>query len=130
MRFSLKELLDSDSSFTDIDKLEKLYLEHLSEGERRRLGQVFTPHYIIRFILHQIPALTKLTEIPTSFKLKILDPACGLGRFLLEAYDFIEKKLREIGWNRDDSHNFLVEKLILILTISKARKSIKTGGRY
>jgi type I restriction-modification system DNA methylase subunit len=112
LRSSLKELLDSDSELVDIDKLEELYLEHLSKGERRRLGQVFTPHYIIRFILHQIPALAKLKEIPSTFRLKMLDPACGLGRFLLEAYDFLEKKLRERGWNGDDIHNFLVGKCL------------------
>ncbi|NVM52683.1 MAG: N-6 DNA methylase [Candidatus Helarchaeota archaeon] len=94
------------------ENLEKIYLEQLNEQERKRLGQVFTPKYIIRFMIHQINLLTELKNIESSFNLKILDPACGLGRFLLETYDFLKKKMRESDWEQQNIHRTLLTRVL------------------
>ncbi|MHA1131487.1 MAG: N-6 DNA methylase [Candidatus Helarchaeota archaeon] len=96
------------SEATDNETLERQYLHQLGERERRELGQVFTPHYIIRFILHHLITLTTLEEFPSSFELKILDPACGLGRFLVESYNFLEKKMGQKGWDEKEIYEVLV----------------------
>ncbi|NVM28943.1 MAG: N-6 DNA methylase [Candidatus Helarchaeota archaeon] len=92
--------------------LEKLYLEQLTEQERKRLGQVFTPKYIIRFMIHQIKLLTDLKSVEASFNLKILDPACGLGRFLIETYEFLQKKMDESHWKEQDIHKTLLTRVL------------------
>ncbi len=105
------ELLENvDNKQISNEKLESIYLEQLNEDDRRKLGQVFTPKYIIRFMIHQIKLLKNLKTIEPSFNLKILDPACGLGRFLLETYDFLKKKMSESHWKESDIHKILLSR--------------------
>ncbi|HUX99803.1 MAG TPA: N-6 DNA methylase, partial [Candidatus Deferrimicrobium sp.] len=108
MKLSLNKVEDIDLGELNSEKLEQVYLKQLSERERKILGQIFTPRYIIRYILHQIPIFDDFKAIPPSFNLKILDPACGLGRFLLEAYDFLKEKLSKKGWAAREIHEFLL----------------------
>ncbi len=94
------------------EMLERLYLEQFNERDRKNLGQIYTPYYIIRFILHHIDLLTELKNIQNDFQFKILDPACGLGRFLLETYEFLKKKLRDHHWNEEKSHRILLTRVL------------------
>ncbi|MFX1294661.1 MAG: N-6 DNA methylase [Promethearchaeota archaeon] len=117
----MKDRLDeyTNINFEELNSntLKKIYLEQLNESDRRKLGQVFTPQYIIRFILHNIPLLEEIKNITRSFNLRILDPACGLGRFLLEIYDFLKRKLLDSKWDEQSIHETLLKRWLFGIDI-------------
>jgi len=113
--FDLLEDVDFDQ--LGCEGLEKIYLEQLNEQDRKKLGQVFTPKYIIRFMIHQIKLLTDLKNIETPFNLKIIDPACGLGRFLLETYEFLGEKMEASRWKEEQIHKTLLTKVLFDVDI-------------
>ncbi|MHA1266539.1 MAG: N-6 DNA methylase [Candidatus Helarchaeota archaeon] len=98
--------MDSEKPSREI--VEQNYLAHIEETKRKELGQVFTPFYIIRHMIHQTEPLSNLKRVPPSYSLKILDPACGLGRFLLECYEFLRERLQKSGWNGEKIHKTLL----------------------
>ena len=56
---------------------------------RKAGGVYYTPHYIVDYIIENTVGekLKKCKSIADIFKIKICDPACGSGSFLLGAYD-------------------------------------------
>jgi adenine-specific DNA-methyltransferase len=59
-----------------------------SEIERKRLGAHYTPDSVVDYIIRH--ALQPLLNIPDSVKnVRILNPACGSGLFLLKAYEIL-----------------------------------------
>ncbi|MEG6585532.1 Eco57I restriction-modification methylase domain-containing protein [Dendrosporobacter sp. 1207_IL3150] len=71
----------------DVDFLGRAY-EKLVSG-RRIQGNYYTPDEAIGFILSHTVALCDIVENPN---IRILDPACGCGYFLLQAYDILYHK--------------------------------------
>ena len=65
--------------------------------EVKKAGGVFyTPEYIVNYIVqHTVGELVKDKTPKEVAKLRILDPACGSGSFLLGAYNYLLK------WHRD-----------------------------
>ena len=65
--------------------------------EVKKAGGVFyTPQYIVEYIvMHTVGELTKDKTPRDVAKLRVLDPACGSGSFLIGAYQFL------IDWHRD-----------------------------
>jgi type I restriction-modification system DNA methylase subunit len=66
--------------------------------ERKKLGQYYTPKYIVDFIVRK--TLGKLIEGKTPDevgKIRILDPACGSGSFLINAFDVLAEYYE--NWN-------------------------------
>ena len=94
------------------EDLERIYLEQFNEAEQKRLGQIYTPDYIIRFILHQIDLLTGFQFDASNPDLKILDPACGLGGFLVGAYELLKKKLENLHWKDEEIHRALLTRIL------------------
>ena len=94
------------------EDLEKIYLEQFNEAEQKRLGQIFTPSYIVRFILYQINLISDLSLGLAQRDLKILDPACGLGNFLVETYEILKKKLRDLQCNDEEIHEVLLTRIL------------------
>jgi adenine-specific DNA-methyltransferase len=72
---------------SDIWLLGEIY-EKMALG-RRTQGLFYTDPAIIDFILAQTVAKADLLANPF---LKILDPACGCGNFLLKTYDFLKQR--------------------------------------
>lgn len=73
-----------------IELLSEIY-EHLLGASKKDKGQFYTPHNLVDLILSE--------KIPTSSKswnIRILDPACGSGIFLVESY----KRLIQI-WKKE-----------------------------
>ncbi|MES2696342.1 MAG: N-6 DNA methylase [Verrucomicrobiota bacterium] len=71
---------------------------HVEEKpEVRKAGGVYyTPTYIVRYIVEQTVGPLVQDKTPKQVeKLKVLDPACGSGSFLLGAYEFL------LGWHLD-----------------------------
>jgi hypothetical protein len=65
--------------------------------EVKKAGGVFyTPQYIVEYIVkHTVGELTKDKTPREVAKLRVLDPACGSGSFLIGAYQFL------LDWHRD-----------------------------
>lgn len=59
-----------------------------SDRERKRLGTHYTPDAVIDYIVKRV--LQPLVDHPDSLQnVRILDPACGSGLFLLKAYEVL-----------------------------------------
>lgn len=74
-----------------LDKNHRAIIEEKPEV-RKAGGVYYTPQYIVEYIVEQ--TVGKLAEGKTPeevAKLKIVDPACGSGSFLLGAYDYLLK---------------------------------------
>jgi len=74
-----------------LDKSHRAVIEEKPEI-RKAGGVYYTPQYIVEYIVEQ--TVGKLAEGKTPeevAKLKIVDPACGSGSFLLGAYDYLLK---------------------------------------
>lgn len=65
----------------------ELYEKMLTVREKNYLGQVYTPNYIIKLMLNKT-----FTMKPINKRIKLLDPACGGGYFLIEAF----KEIRDV----------------------------------
>ncbi len=87
------------------------YLEHLvkragkevevipERGKRKAQGIYYTPKFVVRYIVENTlgPAL-RGKPLSEARKIRILDPACGSGSFLVEALGHLEKHWREQKW--------------------------------
>jgi len=94
--------------------LGELY-EKLALG-RRAQGLFYTAPQVIDFILAATVAKTDVTTAPF---IKILDPACGCGNFLLRAYDLLQekytagrqqltKRFPDLDWSDDGIHRHII----------------------
>jgi type I restriction-modification system DNA methylase subunit len=70
-----------DFTHVDRDILGNLYEKYLPSGERKRLGEFYTPTEVIDYILTSV-GYTYSHDIETK---DLLDPACGSGGFLVRA---------------------------------------------
>lgn len=62
-------------------------VEKVDNGVRKEMGQYYTPQYIVDFIV-QNTINVYLEEAPDKlFSIKVVDPACGSGAFLIKAFD-------------------------------------------
>jgi hypothetical protein len=66
-----------DFATIDQDVLSNVYGQFLDTSQRKRLGEHYTPPDIARYIVRQLDL--KKGD-------KVIDPTCGLGTFLIEAY--------------------------------------------
>jgi len=69
-----------------------VYENFLDRATRKRLGLFYTPDNVIDFILEKTLGKADVVENPY---VKVLDPSCGSGYFLLKAYDILRKKFED-----------------------------------
>lgn len=69
--------------------------------KRKEHGIYYTPSFIVDYIVENTlkPVLDKCTSIEDLKKIKVLDPACGSGSFLIKAFETIYNKYLEFGNN-------------------------------
>lgn len=68
--------------------------EDKSKSKRKSQGIYYTPQYIVEFIVNEtLGEVLKKTKPQDIQKIKVLDPACGSGSFLIAAYDKILESL-------------------------------------
>jgi hypothetical protein len=89
-----------DFSLIDADVLGNIYEQYLghilkktklteSKAKRKEEGIYYTPSYIVDYIVRNtVGELIKNKKVDVS-KIKILDPACGSGSFLIKAFDVL-----------------------------------------
>ena len=79
-----------------LKKVRKKSAAEAKRAKRKSQGIFYTPKYIVDFIVTQtlgkVLRKTKKKDIP---KIKVLDPACGSGSFLIAAYDKILETLEK-----------------------------------
>lgn len=68
--------------------------------KRKEQGIYYTPVFIVDYIVKNAlkPVLDKCESIDDLKKVKVLDPACGSGSFLIKAFELIYEKYREFGY--------------------------------
>ncbi|SHJ39492.1 Eco57I restriction-modification methylase domain-containing protein [Lutispora thermophila] len=69
----------------------KLYQQSMEKDSKKANGRFYTPDYIIDFMLARVFSNVNIIENPF---IKILDPACGCGFFLIKAYDLLKEMLK------------------------------------
>jgi type I restriction-modification system DNA methylase subunit len=70
----------------------KTALDPRKREKRKAQGIYYTPKFVVRYIVQQ--TLGKLlAEGADAHTLRILDPACGSGSFLIEAFDVLDRHL-------------------------------------
>ncbi len=69
-------------------------------GKRKEQGIYYTPSYIVDYIVKNAlsPVLEKCKSVLDVKKIKVLDPACGSGSFLIRAVDMIAEKYKSFGY--------------------------------
>ncbi|MFA5524374.1 MAG: N-6 DNA methylase [Tissierellales bacterium] len=77
----------------DKDELEKVSLGEIYEAfitnkQKKLLGQVYTPEYIVKYMVSLGVTEGDIVMNPC---FRVIDPACGAGYFLLELYDKIKQ---------------------------------------
>ncbi|MFX0061405.1 MAG: Eco57I restriction-modification methylase domain-containing protein [Candidatus Hermodarchaeota archaeon] len=98
------------------------YLQTSASEKKKNQGVFYTPWYIIQFFLKEmvLPALDRQLKSFSSFDMEkitpitLLDPACGSGGFLLQAFDFLfefyQKSARSL--NNATIKRFILEKCL------------------
>ena len=73
-------------------------------GKRKEQGIYYTPSYIVDYIVKNAlgPVLDKCRSIRDIKKIKVLDPACGSGSFLVKAVDIIADKYKGFGYKDEE----------------------------
>jgi len=80
----------------NLEEIGKKYESILENEVRKEGGIYYTPPYIVDYIVHNtIGELVKDKTPADVAKIKIVDPACGAGVFLLGAYQFL------LDWHRN-----------------------------
>lgn len=69
--------------------LGELYEAFITSKQKKHLGQVYTPDYIVKYMVSLGITEEEIVENPY---FSVVDPACGAGYFLLEVYE----KVRQI----------------------------------
>ena len=68
--------------------------EEKQKSKRKSQGIYYTPKYIVEFIVKEtLGEMLKKTKPKEISKIRVLDPACGSGSFLIAAYDKILETL-------------------------------------
>jgi len=90
-----------DFSIIQVEVLSGVYENFLNEfgsDEKKRSGAFYTPPSLVELILdHVLP----IKEKEKDYNLKILDPACGSGIFLVEAYKRLVKRWKNSHPEKD-----------------------------
>jgi type I restriction-modification system DNA methylase subunit len=72
--------------------------------KRKEQGIYYTPTYIVDYIVTNAlkPILDKCESVAELKQIRVLDPACGSGSFLLKAMEVIADKYEEFGYKGDE----------------------------
>ena len=74
----------------DINTKGYIYESNQNSLVRKSIGQYYTPDFIVKYILNLTIEKVDIVENPY---VRIIDPSCGAGYFLLESYDIDRKSV-------------------------------------
>lgn len=78
-------------AFIPLELISAIYEEFLYQEESGQNGAYYTPPLLVDFMLDQV-----LPWSDAEYKLRLLDPACGSGIFLVEAYRRLVERWRKV----------------------------------
>ena len=78
---AVRTLVGYDLSGIDFDIWQRIYQYYLPEEERQRLGGFYTPYELVSLIIDLSEYKQDVFDL---CKMKVLDPACGSGTFVVE----------------------------------------------
>lgn len=78
--------------------------------KRKEQGIYYTPEFIVDYIVRNAlkPVLDKCKSVNDLQKIKVLDPACGSGSFLIKALQVINEKYKEFNYPGDENTKILI----------------------
>jgi adenine-specific DNA-methyltransferase len=81
--------------------------------KRKEQGIFYTPTFVVDYIVKNTlkPVLDNCKSIADLKKIKVLDPACGSGSFLIRALEAIEEKYKEFGVDGSVKRQIILENL-------------------
>jgi SAM-dependent methyltransferase len=126
-----RELLRYDFSQVDEDFFKEIYQEIVERGERHRIGEYYTPEWLVQLTLRE--AVNLWRERNQGFP-RILDPACGSGTFLCNAIHMAREELQKSGTLPDQVLEFIVSNIVgvdvnpLATIIARANYLIALGN--
>ncbi len=97
----------------------ELYENLLTSKEKKNLGQVYTPLHIIRKMLSQLFEIRKIDK-----NIRLLDPSCGGGYFLIEAFKIIKNSSEDI----DD--RYIIENMLYGIDIDAFSIFLTKAGLF
>ncbi len=80
--------------------------------KRKEQGIYYTPAFIVDYIVRNAlqPVLDECKTVNELLKIKVLDPACGSGSFLIKALEVLNEKYKQLGQEGDE-----MTKLIIVM---------------
>lgn len=125
----IKEILEmlhkeeySSKAYLDSTLLGNAYEKFKDIELKKTNGQFYTPNFVIEYIMKKTVAEADVLLDPF---IKVLDPACGSGYFLVAAYDILKEKFQKQLGNLQ--HKFKDEKYEII---KKGKVFILSGKDY
>jgi type I restriction-modification system DNA methylase subunit len=76
------------------DPTAKTKIDPRKREKRKAQGIYYTPKFVVRYIVQQTVG-RRLAEGADPHNLRILDPACGSGSFLIEAFDVLDRHIAQ-----------------------------------
>lgn len=121
-----EEFLSKHLVIKDDKVIEQLKNEYVKEK-----GAISTPEYIVDALSSKTIALKSLKTIDDVLKVKILDPACGSGVFLVSCFEMITNKIVSLYSNDFESNKrygnwFINQSEKILLTVEARREIIKS----
>ena len=102
--------------FRAMDPAGEQELDLGKKQKRKALGIYYTPIYVVRYIVNQTLGKLLTDQSMTAeraHRLRILDPACGSGSFLIEAFRVLDEWLSVNGDEIDRNHHYRRRRRIL-----------------
>ncbi|HWC57647.1 MAG TPA: transcriptional repressor LexA [Candidatus Paceibacterota bacterium] len=105
-RSEIKRILSNFNVVTGTgDILGHIYQSIQSQENRKDSGQYYTPNKVVDFIVEHIDI-----QLSKNKELKIIDPACGSGQFLMCAYDKLLNQYKKLGVSENTARKNIIEK--------------------
>lgn len=125
-----KELLRYDLSHIDEDFFKEIYQEIVKRSERHRIGEYYTPEWLVELTLKESMELWDSNHQGTP---RILDPGCGSGTFICNAVHVVKQRLLKEGKTSEDILDFILDNIVgidinpLAVVIARANYIVALG---
>lgn len=132
---SLDNVLAWAYQYLKHDKEKEVYAKSLNEGKKIEgegiapATQFFTEDYMVRYLVNNALSQFDLTKVKLS-ELKILDPACGGGNFLVHALEILYNHFAPKAESKLKLINELVEKVLTGYDIDQDLAEVATLNIY
>lgn len=109
--------------FIPIELISSIYEEFLHEEDGGIGGAYYTPPILVDFMLNQV-----LPHDDQNYKLRVLDPACGSGIFLVEAYKRLVERRFKAGSDSPTPEELLYVLQNSVFGVDKKRQALRVAA--